>query len=85
MLNLFKKEKPLKRYYREYTSECGWGVMEAYDTVWSKSKKEAIQKPMRSRYGRDNEAALDYIIEVPKDQLSLSDEELSKIYGAKDD
>jgi hypothetical protein len=83
MIKIFKKR--LKRYYREYTSAWGWGVMEAYDTVWTHSREEAIQEPMRSRYGRDNEAALDYIIEVPKDQLNLTDEELSKMYGARND
>jgi hypothetical protein len=85
MFSLFKREKLLKKYYREYTGAWGWGVMEAYDTVWAHSRKKAIQKSMRSRYGRDNKAALDFIVEVPKSELNLTDEELSKIYGAKDD
>jgi hypothetical protein len=72
----------MKKYYREYTSACGYGVMIACDTVMANSREEAIQKPMRSRYGRSNVVSLESIITVPEEEYHLTDEELSKKYGA---
>lgn len=74
-------QRKLHKYYREYTSEWGWGVMRSFDTVMAKNREEAINMPMRSRYGYSNAVALDLIVKLPKKHWNLSNEELEKIYG----
>lgn len=69
-----------KRYYREYLSCWGWGVMLAYDTMMAKNKKEASKFPQRHPYCD----SFELITEVKKEHLRLSDEELSKIYGEQE-
>lgn len=72
------KRKP-KRYYREYLSQWGWGVMVAYDTVTAKSKKEASKFPKRQPYCD----SFELITKVKKEHLELSDEKLSELYGER--
>ncbi len=73
----------LQRYYREYLSSWGSGVMLAYDTVMAYSVAEAsIQKPAGGMYAYDE--SFECIEKVKKEHLDLNDHELSKIYGAEE-
>lgn len=70
-----------KRYYREWLSSWGWGVMLSFDTVMAKNKKEASE-PVGGMYAYDQ--SFETIKKVEKKHLHLSDYELSKIYGYKE-
>jgi hypothetical protein len=76
-----KKDEKVKRFYREWLGQCGWGVMLYYDTILASSKKEAAKKVPVSMYG-DN--SFECIEEVKIEHYDLSDNELSKLYGAKE-
>jgi len=66
-----------KRYYREWMSQCGWGVMLDYDTVMAKSARTASKNKPFNMYGN----SFEHVIKVKKKHLYLNDEELSKLYG----
>ena len=70
-----------KKYYREWLSCHGWGVMISYDTVMARSKREA-NSPVNGMYAADQ--SFELIMRVPKKHLNMTDEELSKIYGVKE-
>lgn len=70
-----------KKYYREWLSTHGWGVMISYDTVMARSKREA-NSPVSGMYAADQ--SFELIMRVPKKHLNMTDEELSKIYGVKE-
>ena len=71
----------MRRYYREYLSCWGYGVMLGYDTVMAENKTEASKFPQWCSYCDDFEL----ITKVKKEHLHLSDDELSKLYGEKED
>lgn len=70
-----------KKYYREYMSQCGWGVMLGYDTIMATSKRKAAKHHPTSMYASDK--SFELITKVKKEHLHLSDEEVSKLYGKK--
>jgi hypothetical protein len=70
-----------KRYYREWLSQHGWGVMISYDTVMARTKRES-KTPVAGMY--DPDKSFEFIMKVPKKHLHMTDEELSKIYGHKE-
>ena len=76
------RHKKLKqyKYYREWLSSCGYGVMMKYDTIWAESKYMAsiIMKPS-DMYAYDKK--FDSVTKVKEKDLELTDEELSKRYG----
>jgi len=67
------------RYYREWMSQCGWGVMIEYDTVMAKDRWKATESKPFGMYACDK--SFECIIEVDEKHLHLNDEKLSKIYG----
>lgn len=72
----------MKRYYREWMKQCGWGVMLGYDTVMANSKRQANKHKLYGMYARDE--SFECIEKVKKEHLHLSDDELSKIYGEQE-
>lgn len=80
---LFDDDTPAKKkkYYREWMMECGWGVMLGYDTVMAHSKWDARMMGAKQMYSDDN--VFECITKVKKKHLKLTNDELSKIYGAK--
>lgn len=79
---LFKKHK--KRYYREWLSSWGWGVMMAYDTVMAYSKRQASEMNEKlSMYAYDR--SFETVVKVKKEHLHMTNEQLSKIYGSPED
>ena len=72
----------LKRYYREYLSSWGYGVMMAYDTVMAYNVTEASNEKPNGMYAYDQ--SFESIELVKKEHLELSDEKLSKLYGAEE-
>ena len=87
ILGIFNK-KP-KKYYREWLTCHGWGVMMGYDSVWATSVKEAAKDEPADAYTCIEYAERNYlgyyecVIKIEDEHLDLTDEELSKIYGSK--
>lgn len=79
MVGILRKKK---KYYREWLSSCGWGVMLDYDSVMAYSKSDASKNKSGNMYAYDK--SFEHIIKVKDEHLQLNDEELSKIYGEHD-
>ena len=77
--NLLKE----KRYYREWLTSVGWGVMLNYDTVRASTKRAASKKNKpSSMYAYDR--SFERVEKVKEEHLHLTDVELSNIYGEKE-
>ena len=77
LTNHLKRDKV--RYYREWLSGYGWGVMLSYDTVLAHSAKEAQKMGAADMYAADK--SFEYCCRVKKEHLELHLEELSELYG----
>ena len=72
----------MNKFYREWLSQCGWGVMLEYDTVFAKSEVDASKNKPFGMYSYDK--SFEHIIKVKKEHIHLSNEELSKVYGEQE-
>ncbi len=72
----------MKKYYREWLSSHGWGVMLSYDTVMAYSKNHASKDKPFNMYAY--EKTFECIEPVKEEHLHLNDEELSKLYGRQE-
>jgi len=77
LTNHLKRDKV--KYYREWMSGYGWGVMLAYDTIMAHSEKEARSINAGDMYAAD--FSFEYCYRVKKEHLHLDDNYLSEIYG----
>jgi hypothetical protein len=79
-LKTFSRTLTFYKFYREYLKSCGWGVMVGYDTVLAYSLPAAhrVCKPA-NMYGFLK--TFNVVQQVKPEHLTLSDEELSRIYG----
>lgn len=71
-----------RKYYREWLSQCGWGVMLDYDTVMAYGKYDASKSKPFGMYSHDK--SFEHIQRVKKKHLDLLDHELSHLYGGKE-
>jgi len=84
-----RRNKPLKKYYREWPMCWGRGVMLGFDTTMAKNQKEASAERPKSAYiawdvaEKSKLGYYDAVVVVPEHLVDLPDKELAHWFDSK--